>query len=287
MSKAEGEGEGQRTMDRGKTEKNDIAVAFEEGVEQAASALATAGGEHSRRTERIRAGLLGLLSFFDEQPSTARLLVIDAMAAGTAVLERRQRALNELIDLLDDELSGRSANTRPSRSSRLMAEGVVGAVFSVIQARMLEPDSGPLVELAPSLMSLIVLPYSGQATGGSELARRAGRRLHATVPPRTDGPAIRVTQRTALVLRAIGASPRSSNREIAAAAGLTDEGQTSKLLRRLHQRGLIENLGLGQAWGEANAWQLTPAGQHVATADGSSSSSALRPASGAKAREAA
>jgi hypothetical protein len=65
------------------------------------------------------------------------------------------------------------------------------------------------------------------------------------------------------VLSAIGASAGLSNREIAEAAGLSDEGQTSKLLRRLERRGLVQNFGLGQTHGGANAWQLTPYGERV------------------------
>jgi DNA-binding MarR family transcriptional regulator len=66
-----------------------------------------------------------------------------------------------------------------------------------------------------------------------------------------------------MVLRAIAQAPYSSNREIADAAGLTDEGQTSKLLARLERRGVIENVGIGAARGEPNAWLLTASGQRA------------------------
>ena len=38
-------------------------------------------------------------------------------------------------------------------------ELIVGGVFSVIRTSMLEGDGGKLVELAPSLMAFIVVPY--------------------------------------------------------------------------------------------------------------------------------
>ena len=72
---------------------------------------------------------------------------------------------------------------------------------------------------------------------------------------------IRATHRTTMVLRAIAQAPYSNNREIAEAAGLADEGQTSKLLARLERQGVIENVGVGAARGEPNAWLLTPSGQ--------------------------
>jgi DNA-binding IclR family transcriptional regulator len=74
---------------------------------------------------------------------------------------------------------------------------------------------------------------------------------------------VRTTYRTTRVLCAIGDSPGLSNREIAEAAGLADEGQTSKLLRRLERRGLVENFGIGQTYGGPNAWSLTAYGEHV------------------------
>ena len=72
-----------------------------------------------------------------------------------------------------------------------------------------------------------------------------------------------MTYRTTCVLAAIAAAPRSSNREIAESAGLSDEGQTSRLLGRLEQRGLVKNVGLGQPYGEPNAWLLTEPGERA------------------------
>jgi hypothetical protein len=47
------------------------------------------------------------------------------------------------------------------------------------------------------------------------------------------------------------------------AAGVSDQGQISKLLLRLQNLGLICNSGDGPAKGEPNAWQLTSKGQEV------------------------
>jgi DNA-binding IclR family transcriptional regulator len=79
---------------------------------------------------------------------------------------------------------------------------------------------------------------------------------------------VRPTYRTLRVLVAIGNrmsanGPGPSNREVADAAGIEDEGQTSRLLKRLEGLGLIENTGGGAANGEANAWGLTAKGVMV------------------------
>jgi hypothetical protein len=68
------------------------------------------------------------------------------------------------------------------------------------------------------------------------------------------------------VLAAIGELSEShppSNREVAERAGITDQGQISKLLRRLEGHSLIENTGVGHSKGGANAWGLTVQGVMV------------------------
>ena len=69
-----------------------------------------------------------------------------------------------------------------------------------------------------------------------------------------------LTYRTARVLTAIAERPGASNRAVADAAGISDEGQISRLLRRLEGRGWVENSGEGHTKGKPNAWSLTPAG---------------------------
>jgi DNA-binding MarR family transcriptional regulator len=74
---------------------------------------------------------------------------------------------------------------------------------------------------------------------------------------------VRGTYRTARVLSAIAANPGASNRAVAAGAGIVDEGQASKLLKRLAGLGLIENTTRHPKSGEANAWRLTARGVEV------------------------
>jgi DNA-binding IclR family transcriptional regulator len=74
---------------------------------------------------------------------------------------------------------------------------------------------------------------------------------------------MRLTYRTARVLQTAAQNPGTSNRLIGEGAGLTDQGQVSKLLARLQHLGLLTNTGEGQPRGEPNAWQLTPLGERV------------------------
>ena len=61
----------------------------------------------------------------------------------------------------------------------------------------------------------------------------------------------------------IAANPGASNRAVASAAGIEDEGQASKLLKRLAGLGLVENTAPDREPGWANAWRLTARGVGV------------------------
>ena len=94
-----------------------------------------------------------------------------------------------------------------------------------------------------------------EVSGGKLVAKRS---RPASARPASAG--FRLTVRTQLVLTAVAEHAGASNREIAHAAGISDQGQISKLLARLQTHGLLQNVGgLGQ--GAPNAWQLTPQGE--------------------------
>jgi AcrR family transcriptional regulator len=217
---------------------------------------------------RVRAGLLALLECLDEEPGLAALGVVDALGAGPVALSRRSRVVEALIDAVDEGRRVAKAGLRPTR---LTAEGVVGGVLSVLYARLVEPAPSsrraePLVGLLNPLMGTIVLPYLGPAAAGREAARVAPKARPLARRPRSnplEGLDMRLTYRTMCVLSAVGSVPDASNREVADAAGVQDQGQISKLLARLGHLGLVENSGAGALHGAPNAWRLTPRGREV------------------------
>ncbi len=272
-------------------------AAFEDGLTRLSRTVDGATARKQAWLERVRSGLVALLGFFDDEPSWGLLLLSEAPAAGSQSLRCEQRLLGMLTQLLDD---GSPRTLRePAPLPHMTAELVAGGTFAVIRARALEKSGDALVELASSLMAFIVRPYLGEVAARAELAgRRSGdetlvrpprpsARLTAAgdtssrVPLPAEGASsadggeraatislasqlpIRATHRTTQVLRAIARAPYSNNREVAQAAGLADEGQTSKLLARLERQGVVENVGMGAARGEPNAWLLTADGRRV------------------------
>jgi AcrR family transcriptional regulator len=234
--------------------------------------------------ERIAAALDTLLALLDEQPTAARILVVDTLAAGPLALQRRAAVLDALVRAVDE---GRAA-ARGAAPGPLAAEAVVGAVLAVLHARLLELDRReparrePLSALAGPLMNAIVLPYLGPAAAARELRRAAPRAGLAAGARHTSphanplhGLDMRLTYRTLRVLTVVGdldrrgASP--SNRAVADGAGIADAGQMSKLLVRLQGLGLIENREPARRHGapfkgEPNRWTLTARGAEVVEA---------------------
>ncbi len=235
-------------------------AAFEDAIGRASAGVVGAYEAEKGWQARIRAGLAALLRFLDADPDAGRLCVVEALGAGPRVLERRAVVVAALVRAVDE---GRDvARVEPPP---LTAEGVVGGVLAVIHQRLLEAPQRSFGELLGPLMGMVLLPYLGQAAARKELARPVPK----GPPParRREDPLrdldMRLTYRTVRVLLAIAQEPGASNRTVGAAAGVADQGQISKLLRRLQTLGLIENTGEGHTKGEPNAWRLTARGLAV------------------------
>jgi len=242
-------------------------AAFDQAISRARLVATEAYENESSWRDGLRAALAALLTFMDEHPALARLCLVEALAAGDAVLERRAQVLDELAEVVDRGRFERNAARNPAP---LTAEGVVGGIVAVLHARLVEDCSEPLSDLLGALMGMIVLPYLGARAASGELSRplperRRVRRTRRAVRSKDplDDLNMRLTYRTVRVLSVIGEQPGASNRQIAEDSGIVDQGQISKLLNRLARLTLVENLGEGQERGAANAWHLTARGAQV------------------------
>jgi AcrR family transcriptional regulator/DNA-binding MarR family transcriptional regulator len=253
-------------------------AAFDHAVDELAAVVLPAWEAESEWAAGIRAGLGALLEFLDGEPALRRLVFVEALGAGPRVLERRARVLGVLEGAVDQGRAGvKAGRVLPA----LTGEGVVGAVFGVVHTRLLERRPESLTGLLNALMATIVLPYRGSAAAARELSRPAPEpvvglvvraRFGASLTPGSVGRAripFRLTVRTHRVLCAVaelGArAANPNNREVADAAGISDQGQISRLLARLEGHGLLQNTG-GSTQGVPRAWQLTPQGEEIVRA---------------------
>lgn len=241
-------------------------VAFEQVLERASEIAGAAYASEQDWTQAMRAAVRAVFGAIEQERGLARLCIVEALAAGPSVLDRRDAALERLAETID----------RGGRDSRggydpqpVVARAIAGGVAAVLHTRLMEGDA-PLTDLVGPLMSLIVMPYRGLAAARKELnarpPRSAGRRGIPLAQPTAnplEGLEMRLTYRTISVLVAIAEKPGAMNAEIAEQAGIVDQGQISKLMQRLERLELVENHGEGQAKGASNAWYLTELGEKV------------------------
>jgi AcrR family transcriptional regulator len=249
-----------------------LLAAFDQAIERIARELEPAYRGDGSWRERVLSALALLLEYLDREPDLARMCVVEAPRAGVEVLVRRRRVLEALVRAVDE---GRDHSRRGSAPPPpLTAQGVVGGALSVIHTRLLDPTPADkprpaLVELTGPLMAMIVHPYLGPKAAREELERPAPAMVLADRHNGADpfkGLPIRFTYRTARVLSVIATEPGASNRFIADTSGIADEGQMSRLLRRLESCELIVNHGEGHTKGVPNAWTLTERGRAVCAA---------------------
>ena len=243
--------------------------------------------------ERVRMGVWTALRFFDREPVLARFFIVESARGDDRMAAYREELLARVADVIGE---GReeSLSVQGAEASPLVAEGVVGAVVSILSTRLSAigqrgvsssrketSSNGRLSDLLGELMGLVVLPYLGPQAAREERFRPApaepaparlpvpapgskkGGKYLALDPGPARGPRLRMTYRTALVLEAIARAPGISNLGVARHAQINDQGQISKLLSRLERHGLLQNTGRGQTQGAPNEWRLTPAGQQV------------------------
>jgi DNA-binding MarR family transcriptional regulator len=244
-----------------------LVATLADALEQARARVLPAWQAEGEWSERLRGSLVALLSFFDEQPVLARLLVVESWVGGDDVLEARSRVVSALGDAV---AGGEEKVKKGAHVDRLTAEGAVGGVLSLLHARI-STGAGEdrLIELTGPLMHMILLPYRGGVRARRELRRPSptppvvsvARPLFDTDPLKDAG--VRLTYRTMRVLCVIADTPGASNRIVGTSAGIVDQGQISKLLARLERAGLLINASPSHPQSVANAWMLTQQGQRV------------------------
>jgi AcrR family transcriptional regulator len=115
------------------------------------------------RAARISAGLEALLGFLAENPGLARVLFVDALAAGTPTLQRVDRMVDALSEMFD-------LSTAPGPDDRplepVIVEAIGGGPFFVVQREISEGRTTELRRLQSDLAYFVLAPYAGSADQG-------------------------------------------------------------------------------------------------------------------------
>ena len=142
-----------------------VAAVLEQAAEAVARGLLRAGVDALPWEQRVGAGLRAILRHLDAHPALARVCVVESLRCGPQVLGVRTRLLARLAACLDE---GRTRSDCSRWCTPTTAEGLVGAVYAIVHAR-LSARGERLEPLAGELTAMLLLAY--RATPGEGAVR--------------------------------------------------------------------------------------------------------------------
>jgi AcrR family transcriptional regulator len=107
--------------------------------------------------ERIEGGLAAFLGFVAEQPTVARMCMIEALSATPETTRRYEDALDTFVELT------RRALPRDERLPGTIAETLVGGVAWIVYQQIRRGDAERAEDLLPELTEFMMAPYLASA----------------------------------------------------------------------------------------------------------------------------
>jgi AcrR family transcriptional regulator len=117
--------------------------------------------------EGLRAALAELLEFCANQPAIAKALLVEVHAAGERPLARRRELMERFSRALDSARSEISSRQAPPP---VTADFIVGAIDTLLAAKLLDGDAKNAPEMLPGLLHFVVMQYLGESAAWEEMA---------------------------------------------------------------------------------------------------------------------
>lgn len=133
-------------------------AAFDAVAEQALSGARAAYDAADEWPERLRNVLSVGLDALAAHPREARLGFVEVLAAGPRALKRRDTAMRQFMQFLEP---GYEAADGRTAIPPLMPEAIVGAIYEIVYARVLQERTAELPELRSHLMFCALAPFLG------------------------------------------------------------------------------------------------------------------------------
>jgi len=105
--------------------------------------------------ERIEGGLAAFLGYVAEQPSLARMCMVEALSATPATTKRYEDALETFVEMTQQTLP------KDARLPDTLAETLVGGVAWIVYQQIRRGDAERAEDLLPELTEFITAPYLG------------------------------------------------------------------------------------------------------------------------------
>ncbi|MDO8185118.1 TetR/AcrR family transcriptional regulator [Conexibacter sp. JD483] len=145
-------------------------AAYDEAVEQVMARVRSATSTARSRRDALEAGFGAFLGYAADEPELAWLCIVEVLAAGPRALARRDEAMRRFAAFLEE---GRGDD--PSDVPPVLTEVIVGGVYEVIYARILNRETATLPELLPDVLYVWLAPFVGAARATAVRSAAAGR----------------------------------------------------------------------------------------------------------------
>jgi AcrR family transcriptional regulator len=141
--------------------------AFSETAEWLYRRIAASAARQPTWREGLRAAMAELLEFCANQPAIAKALLVDVHAAGEQSLAKRRDLMERLSRALDS-----ARREIPSRQAPppVTSDFIVGAIDTLLAAKLLDGDGAHAPEMLPGLLHFIVMQYLGESAAWEEMA---------------------------------------------------------------------------------------------------------------------
>ncbi len=133
-------------------------AAFDDVLDRGLAGVREAIDEHAPWPEQVRAALSRGLDVLAAHPHEARVGFVEVLAAGPRALVRRDEAMRAFMVFLSP---GYDAAPAGLAVPELMAEAVVGALYEIVYARVLNGSVAELPALLPQLLFCALAPFIG------------------------------------------------------------------------------------------------------------------------------
>jgi len=111
--------------------------------------------------DQVEAGLAAFLEYVAEQPTLARMCMIESLSATPATTKRYEDALETFVDL------ARRTLPRDGRLPDTIAETLVGGVAWIVYQQIRRGDAERAEDLLPELTDFMLGPFLGEEIAGA------------------------------------------------------------------------------------------------------------------------
>jgi AcrR family transcriptional regulator len=148
--------------------KEDVYLAaYDEVTKQLLARVSDAYNAADGLVDKVRDSLAAFLHFVADEPAFADMCIVEVMAAGPNAIERRNRTMAAFAELIDHAAAAELPKSKLPPA--LTAETLVGGIYEVVYARVLQGHGEQLPALLPDLLFSVLLPFLGRETAGSLL----------------------------------------------------------------------------------------------------------------------